>query len=198
MMRPILAAFASLLTSVVASPVVASADEVIKIDDPQYFNASPPSTLVVDTAGIFSTSFEDEINARLLKVEKQSGIQFVLMTIDDRIPQKPNLVASLLLKGWAEADKVPRSRGILLFSPTKRKFIFTLALNTEVTQLPDGFTINDYLDRFGKKVASVTTPHLKQDNYTIGMQAAISAIEQAISDPTSLREATGNQDKEAA
>lgn len=138
---------------------------------------------IADGAQVLSAPFEEEMRARLARIEKEAGASIVLITMADLAGAASGDVAKAIGEVLEKAQKVEKHWVVFLLAPNEREFSASFRTATTV---PDGMTaeelveeerLRDLLQNLVDVFEPAVTPHFKEDRWEDGLRAGVEAVE---------------------
>ena len=129
---------------------------------------------VVDQADIIPAAEEADLNIQLEQVEKTTGHQFVVATVNSLEGYDVADYGYRLGRDWGIGDKEKDDGVVFLIAPNERKMRIEVGLGLEPV-------LTDALS--GRIIRDVVTPKFKDGDLPGGIQAGVNAIAQQIQLP---------------
>ncbi|MBJ7439994.1 MAG: TPM domain-containing protein [Sphingopyxis sp.] len=126
---------------------------------------------VVDQADIIPAAEEANLNIQLEQVEKTSGHQFVVATVNDLEGNEIADYGYKLGRAWGIGDEAKDDGVVFLIAPNERRMHIAVGLGLEPV-------LTDALS--GRIIRDVVTPKFKASDMPGGIQAGVNAIAEQI------------------
>lgn len=130
-----------------------------------------PQGFVNDYAGLFSTSFTQNLEADLQAFEKQTTAEVAVVTIESLEGDAIEEVAVSLFEQWAIGKKDKDNGLLILIAKNERKIRIEVGYGLE-PMITDG--------RAGRIIRQKMTPAFKKEDYEAGVQAAVDEVKSYI------------------
>lgn len=132
---------------------------------------------VSDTIGVFSPEGRQSINAKLTRLNKSTGVEVALVTVEEVDTATPKEFATELFNYWGIGQRSSQNGLLILLVRGERRLEMETGYGMEAV-LSDG-----WLKRMqGEKMV----PLFKQDNYAQGLVAGVDAVNQRVHQKSSL------------
>ncbi len=129
---------------------------------------------VVDQADIIPAAEEAALNAQLLELEKTTGHQLVVATVNDLEGRDVADYGYRLGREWGIGDAEKDDGVVFLIAPNERRMHIAVGLGLEPV-------LTDALS--GRIIRDVVTPKFKANDYPGGIRAGVNAIAEQIQLP---------------
>lgn len=129
---------------------------------------------VVDQANIIPAADEAALNTQLLELEKTTGHQLVVATVNDLEGNDVADYGYKLGSAWKIGDEAKDDGVVFLIAPNERRMHIAVGLGLEPV-------LTDALS--GRIIRDVVRPKFKANDYSGGIQAGVNAIAEQIQLP---------------
>jgi uncharacterized protein len=145
------------------------------------WKALKPQGYVSDFAGVVNAAKRAEIESYCAEVERATGAQIALVTVDSVQGEPVEDVANTIFRDWGVGQK-GKNNGIMLL----------LAVRDRRSRLEVGYGLEPYIpDGFAGSVLRAMRPALRQGDYGEGLLAAAETIGTRIADAEGVKLGTG-------
>jgi len=132
---------------------------------------------VSDTAGLLSPEIRQSINATLTRLNKSTGVEVALVTVEKVDTATPKEFATDLFNRWGVGQKKSQTGLLILLVHGERRLEMETGYGMEAV-LSDGWLKRMQMEKM--------VPLFKQNNYAQGLAAGVDAINQRIHQKSSL------------
>lgn len=172
MFRPFLLTFAALLT-------IGCAAEAEEVELPPSTPALELTGRVVDAANLFDAQYEDDLSRKLVQLEQDTRVQFVVATTPDLKGQTIEDYSLELANAWG-LGSVEHDDGLLLL----------VAPNERQVRIEVGYGLEDAVNNLeaAQIIQRDILPHFRKGDFKSGVAAGVDSLIREVA-PVELQEA---------